>query len=405
MMDLSVALIISEIGRSFDDMSSSFVFDEIYRLSSHGVVFHVVEPKFKKPFQLNNIKFYGLKRKYEHDILKFIFKNISLYPPAFLIRDPRIMFRENRYAFNVARIVRENNVNLIHAHFCYPEGFVGLQVKRNIKKPLIVTAHGRAIQIESSINYGLRLNSKIDLLVRRVIREADRLIVASTFNADLLRSLGAPDDKIRLIPFGVDLERFYPNLDSSLIKRKLNVDDDTYIVFCLKSGSKRYGVEYLIRAAPRVLRVHPKVIFIVGRKGPLHNYYISLCRELGVLKNFFFVGDIPYNLLPYYYASCNVFVNPSLIEGFGIVAIEAMASGRPVIATNVGGTTDIIIDGFNGFLVKPKSPDELAEKIIYLLDNPDVSRKIAANGRRTVEEKFSKEKQIKGVLNVYREFI
>ena len=73
MMDLSVALIISEIGRSFDDISSSFVFDEIYRLSSHGVEFHVVEPKFKKPFQLNNIKFYGLKRKYEHDILKFTF--------------------------------------------------------------------------------------------------------------------------------------------------------------------------------------------------------------------------------------------------------------------------------------------------------------------------------------------
>jgi len=405
MMNLSIALIISEIGRDITAIPSSFVFDEFYRLSKYGIKFHVIEPTLKKSSSLNNIYFHGLRKRYEHGILKFMLKNLSIYPFSSLIRDPRILFRENRYAFNVVRIIEEKNIDLIHAHFCYPEGFIGLHAKKHVKKPLIVTAHGRDIQIERSINYGLRLNPKIDLLVRKVVKEADRLIAASTFNINLLLELGASVDKIRHIPFGVDLNRFNPKLNGSIIRCKLNIDEDAHIIFCLKSGVKRYGVEYLIKAAPMILNVFPKVVFIVGRKGPLHNYYLSLCKELGVLDKFIFVGNIPYDLLPYYYASCDIFVNPSIIEGFGIVTIEAMACGKPVVATNAGGTTDIIINEFNGLLVKPKSSIELADKIIYLLSNPEISKNIAINARKTVEEKFSKEKQIKRVLSVYKEFV
>jgi glycosyltransferase involved in cell wall biosynthesis len=124
-----------------------------------------------------------------------------------------------------------------------------------------------------------------------------------------------------------------------------------------------------------------------------------------VKEKIIFTGIIPQNLVPYYYAMSDIVVVPSLQEAFGLVVTEAMACGKPVIGTRVGGIPDQIIDGYNGFLVRPRSPEEIAEKIIYLVDNPDEARHMGMNGRRIVEERFNIEKRVEKIIPIYEEVL
>ena len=107
----------------------------------------------------------------------------------------------------------------------------------------------------------------------------------------------------------------------------------------------------------------------------------------------------------YYYAMSDIVVVPSLQEAFGLVVAEAMASGKPVIGSNVGGIPDQIIDGYNGFLVQPRKPKEIAEKILWLINNPEEARRMGMNGRRIVEEKFDINKRIDRLISLYHRIL
>jgi glycosyltransferase involved in cell wall biosynthesis len=112
------------------------------------------------------------------------------------------------------------------------------------------------------------------------------------------------------------------------------------------------------------------------------------------------VGKVPHDEIPAYMASADVFVLPSLSEGFGIVALEAMAMGLPIVATKVGGLLEIIKDGENGFLVEPRNPVEIAEKCALLLTNDDLRTSISRNNREKAKD-YSWEKVIERLENVY----
>lgn len=174
------------------------------------------------------------------------------------------------------------------------------------------------------------------------------------------------------------------------------------VVFSLRLHEPRYGLEYLIRAAPLVVGKNKDVVFVIGGDGSLRKYHEQLAVKLGVKEKIIFTGKIPRNRVPYYYAMSNMVVVPSLQEAFGLVITEAMASGKPVIGTNVGGIPDQIIDGFNGFLVKPKDFQAIAEKIIYLVNNPGEAKRMGMNGRKIVELKFNIEKRIDKIIDLYQ---
>jgi len=96
---------------------------------------------------------------------------------------------------------------------------------------------------------------------------------------------------------------------------------------------------------------------------------------------------------------------PSLQEAFGLVVSEAMACGKPVIGTRVGGILDQVIDGYNGFLVEPRNSAQIAERILWLIENPDEARRMGMNGRKIVEEKFNIDKRIEKIISIYEEFL
>jgi glycosyltransferase involved in cell wall biosynthesis len=400
---LSIAVISESVGKTPEDITYSFVFDEVYRLAQRGIEVHVVRSKIESKSMSYGIHFHGIERRYNFQALNFLARNITCYPPISLVRRPTALYWENLYASNVVKVVEKNDLNLIHAHFAYPEGLVGLLAKRRTGKPLVVTVHGYDILVEPSIGYGIRLDLRLDNIVRKVLNEADAIITASRATFNESNKIVENSEKVYLIPNGVDIKRFNPSLDGSYIKRRWGISDHVKVVFTLRAHEPKYGIEYLLRAASLLKRNN--VVFVIGGDGSLRPYHKRLAIDLGIKEKTIFTGKIPWSEVPHYYAMSDIVVVPSLQEAFGLIVSEALACGKPVIGTRVGGIPDQIIDGYNGFLVKPKDPKEIAEKILWLLEHPDKAKQMGMNGRRIVEENFNLEKRIDRIIEVYERVI
>ena len=396
---LSVASISTSVGKTPEDITYSFVFDEAYRLAQKGVEVHVVRSKIERESVSYRIHFHGIERKYDIQALSLLARNITCYPPISLLRKPTTLYWENLYALNVSKVVEKNDVSLIHAHFAYPEGLIGLSAKRRTGKPLVVTVHGYDILVEPSVGYGIRLSLRFDNIVRKVLNEADAVITASWATFSESSRIVGKTGKVYLVPNGVDIERFKPRLDGSLMKRRWGISDHVKVVFTLRAHEPNYGIEYLLRAASLLKR--DDVIFVIGGDGSLRPYHEQLAVDLGIKEKVIFVGKIPQIEVPYYYAMSDIVVVPSLQEAFGLVVSEGLAHGKPVIGTKVGGIPDQIVDGYNGFLVKPKDPKEIAEKILWLVEHPDAAKQMGENGRKIVVEKFDINKRIEKIISLY----
>jgi glycosyltransferase involved in cell wall biosynthesis len=393
------AIISSSVGKTPEDTTYSFVFDEAFRLAQRGIDVHIIRYKVENDSSSYGIRYHGLEKKIDLRALKFFMRNLSVYPPISLLRKPTLFYRENLYALTTSRVVERNDIHLIHAHFAYPEGLVGLLAKRRTDKPLVVTIHGYDILVEPSVGYGIRLSLRLDAIVRKVLNEADAVITASRAIFTECSRIVKKTGKVYLVPNGVDTERLNPRLDGSHMKGRWGIGDDVKVVFTLRAHEPKYGIEYLLRAASLLKR--DDVIFVIGGDGSLRPYHEQLAVDLGIKEKTIFVGKIPQGEVPYYYAMSDIVVVPSLQEAFGLVVSEALACGKPVIGTEVGGIPDQIIDGYNGFLVKPKDPKEIVEKIIWLIDHPDEAKRMGMNGRKMVEEKFDINKRIEKVVSLY----
>jgi glycosyltransferase involved in cell wall biosynthesis len=397
---LSVCIISSSVGKTPEDIPFSFVFDEAHRLAQRGVKIHVVRSKIEKDSISYGIHFHGIERLVDPQALNFLARNITCYPPVSLVRKPTTLYWENLYALNVAKVVEKNDINLIHAHFAYPEGLVGLLAKRRTGKPLVVTVHGYDILTEPDVPFGLRLSKKYDVIIKHVVKKADAIIANSSACYSEVLKAGASKEKLHLIHLGVDLERFNPYVNSLELKRKLQIEDK-HIVFTLKAHEPRYRIEDVIKAASLVLKRRNDVVFLIGGSGSLKPFHENLASKLGISNSVIFLGKIPYQKLPRFYSICDVFVNPALGEGFGIVTAEAMASGKPVIAVKRYGSIDLILDHVNGFLVDPRSPEQIAEKILWLIEHPDAAKQMGMNGRKIAEEKFNVDRRIGKILQLF----
>ena len=402
--EISVAVISEPVGKSPEEVAYSFVFDEVYRLAKKGVNVHVIRGKIEGDSISYGIHFHGIEKLIDPQALNILMKNIMLYPPISLVRNPIHIYWENLYASNVSKIIEKYKIDLIHAHFAYREGLVGLLTRAKTKKPLIVTCHGYDILFEPTIKYGVRLSRRINSIVHKVLNSADAILTASKASFNECKKIVNDVAKVHLIPNGVDIEKFNPYISGFNIRKRHQIEGYA-IVFTLKAHRPQYGLEYLIKAAPKVIKERRDVVFVIGGDGPLRHYHEKLAAKLGVRERVIFTGMIPRSLTPYYYAMSDMVVVPSLQEAFGLVVTEAMACGKPVIGTRVGGIPDQIIDGYNGFLVRPRSPEEIAEKIIYLVDNPDEARHMGMNGRRIVEERFNIEKRVEKIISIYEEVL
>lgn len=284
-------------------------------------------------------------------------------------------------------IFHREKIQIIHAHWLIPQGIVGGLFNFSFKIPHVATVHGTDLHL-------LKENRLLILLCRFIVRHSDIVTVNSNFMKRQVISL-VPDskDKIRVIPMGIEPEKFQSGFFIDF-KKKFGAG---HLILSVGRLIDWKGTIFLIEAMPDILLHYPDTkLFIIG-SGPEKEMLVHRTNSLGLEKNILFFGRVSNEDLASHYHSADVFVLPSInisgkTEALGVVLLEAMASGCPVVGSNVGGIPDIITDGENGFLVPEQNPKALAEAIIRILSNETLKDKFRKNGLKRIQESFSRNK-------------
>jgi glycosyltransferase involved in cell wall biosynthesis len=405
---MRVLIVSSYFPSSKEGVAGIFVYEEAKRICDRNVEVHVARGlrsirNERKNLVADGINIHNFSEGINLPFLSCGWKTFGILPIRSFFRPDSIFFTVP-YSWFLLHLIKEFSIDIIHAHFAYPAGFAGLLAKKAAEKPLVVTLHGVDIITEPSINYGIRLKKAYDRMVEKVVECADKVFAASTFVYQEALNAGCEQERLVLLPNGVDMRRFNPEINGAIMAKRLGIEKQP-IVFTLRAHDPKNGIEYLIRAIPQVVKEMPEVIFVIGGDGPLRTFHEALARKLNIYKSCIFVGRIPQGELPYYYSACDIFVIPSVTEAFGIVTVEAMACGRPVIGTNVGGIQDIVRDRASGFLVRPRDSNEIADRIIALIENPKLRRTMGNKGRKIAEENFDINKRIDKILSVYHDLM
>jgi glycosyltransferase involved in cell wall biosynthesis len=272
-------------------------------------------------------------------------------------------------------------LNLAHPYDCinFHQPFSAFAVSRSrasekIRK--VYTCH--SLSHEEYVSRNAKPHSLLERLVHFFHREgrkwienkalnaADRIIVLSRYTRDkLLNVHGVLPDKIDVAPGGIDLVRFRPAADKKKVREARGLPLNKTILLTVRGLEPRMGIENLIRAMQAVVKAAPDIHLVIGGSGPLKEELISLSRRLNLNDHIEFTGFIPEEALPGCYQAADIFILPTIeLEGFGLVTLEALASGTPVLGTPVGGTKEILGAFDDRFLFRDTSHEALAEKII-----------------------------------------
>lgn len=262
---------------------------------------------------------------------------------------------------------RRKQFDVVHAHWLIPQGIV----QSFFKMPYLVTGHGGDV---TSLNQGV-----LKVLKRRCLQRAGAVTTVSQPLKDILNEI-CSDKQIEIMPMGCDTKEFSPEY------RKENYfgQNGKPVVLFVGRLAEVKGVTYLIEAMKQV----DAMLVIVG-DGPLREQLQEQAKPLGDKVQF--LGAKAHDQLAEIYASADVFAAPSVrakdggVEGFGLVFLEAMASGLPIVASRSGGIPYLVHDGENGLLVEPGNVEELAGAIERVLENRDMRAELVTSGNKTVE--------------------
>ncbi|MSQ31449.1 MAG: glycosyltransferase family 1 protein [Dehalococcoidia bacterium] len=221
---------------------------------------------------------------------------------------------------------------------------------------------------------------------RRLVQSLDRIVAATEHERRLLTQIyRVPAERVAVIPLGVDLEQFTPG-DQAEARSRLHLErqgiaPDARLLLAVGRIEPLKGLDILIRAVAQLNERQPAVLAIIGgddRAAADVAKLSALAEELGVAEAVHFLGSRPHEALPDYYRAADVVVVPSFYESFGLVAVEAMASGVPVVASRVGGLASTVADGRTGYLIAWRCPEPFAEKLEVLLRNEQLRRALGA---------------------------
>jgi len=325
------------------------------------------------------------------------------------------LFPVDNWFFNntLAGAVNTINADVYEAHAVSGYGFLRALKEKGIRKPFIQTVHGvLADEYAQAVQRGsLTLRAKLanffmwqlSKLEAEAAKNATLTVTISRYSAQKIRQFyGVDKEKIRIAPNGVDTQRFQPSKNScETIKHQIGIDSKLCVLFVGRLIPRK-GLTYLIKAAKHIVKEYSQTRFLIVGDGPQKPHLLATLEKTNLLSNFVFLGDVNERLLPVLYNCADVFVLPSIQEGQGIALLEAQAAAKPVVAFDVGGVREAIVDKETGLLTKPDSR-ELAVAVMKLLANGTLREKMGSNGRKLVVDKFSWDVCAKKMLKVYDE--
>jgi len=295
-----------------------------------------------------------------------------------------------KFLKNIIQLIKQNRIDLIHSH-TWGTDFYGYWASKILGIPMISTIHNRYYIFEK---WSRRFSYKV------FISQIKKIVAVSKDIQNLLREeLKIPPQKVKLIYNGIDTHKFENKKDLKSLRKELNLSEEELILGNVGNLREVKDHHTLILSFHKVITLFPQAKLLIVGEGELKSSLVKLCAELGLENRVLFLGhreDV--NLL---LGLMDLFILSSHSEGCSISLLEAMASGKPVIATRVGGNPELILDGKTGFLVPPAEPDKLAEKIIFLLKDEKLSMKMGEEGKKRVKEKFSLETMVKNYEELY----
>jgi glycosyltransferase involved in cell wall biosynthesis len=298
-----------------------------------------------------------------------------------------------------------HEIDIAHAQYNTPySDYSALRYAKKKNVPFVVTYHNDAPESGGIFirNWANKIYNRT--LLKNVLSGADTIIATSNSYINESRFLPNYKEKIEVIPNGIDLKEFENNLSKAECREKLNLPQDKKIILFFGNIVVYKGPHILLKAIAIIKDFIKDFELVFAGRGEMQEELIKMAKKLGVEKNIRFTGYVEEHLKPLYFKSADIFCLPSinLAEAFGIVNLEAMACGIPIVSTKLGGIPDVVEDGKSGLLAKPNDEESLAEKLIYLLENEDAAKKMGKHGKQKVRD-YSWEKIAEKTEEIYKE--
>lgn len=335
-------------------------------------------------------------------------------PPRSIPKENLLAYMDQFTAFVLDWCRHQVAYDLIHANF-WMSALVAANVKRVLGIPFVVTFHalGRVRRLHQG--QADQFPDERFAIEDRVVQEADRILAECPQDReDLLRHYHANPSRISIIPCGFDPNEFWA-IDKTRARLTLGLPPDEPLILQLGRMVPRKGVDTVVRSfASLQKRLSQKVrLLIVGGEADMPDPDLTpeigrlqaIAEELGVASQITFVGRKGREILKYYYSAADVFVTTPWYEPFGITPVEAMACGTPVVGSEVGGIKFTVKEGETGYLVPPNDPEFLADRLLHLLENPQLISLFGRQATRHSLEHFTWQKVTSAVAALYEEVL
>jgi len=332
-----------------------------------------------------------------------VFKPLNLYEVAAVRMGmfPEMFTFGMRSYLKLRDIVKQSKFDIIHDNQTLAYGNL---LMKTLKTPIVATVHHPlSIDRNSDLTHTKSFKQKWGRIMfypffmqNIVTKRMDKVITVSNSSAQKARqAFKIADDKLRVVYNGVDIDKFRVRDD---VKKEPNS-----LIVATNTRDRNKGIIYLLQALTQ-MRGQVKLT-IVDEKPPNNDYAPALVKEYGLEDMVTFTGRLTHGEVAKQYASAQIAVSPSVYEGFGLPAAEAMACGIPVVGTTAGALPEVIADNVTGILVPPKNPQALAQAIKTLIADAELRRKMGAAGVERVKQHFTWAKSAKATIDVYNEVI
>lgn len=391
---MKIAVLAHSFPRFRGDTHGPFVKSLSEELAALGHEMHVLvpfDPEIRAdpetPLEIESFRYVWPDRWHLLGYSRTLKRDVALRSWAWLQSPLYFLFAE----LALKRLVKRRGIELIHAHWLLPNGWVASRVSRATGVPFAVTLHGSDV-------FMAERNPLFGALARRTLAGASHVTSCSAELRDRLLALagGAHADKVLLVANGTDLDpdRVRARGNGDLRSRLASAGDRRRVVAVGRMVDKK-GFRYLLDAAPAILAAHPDVDLVIGGDGDLLPSLEARAAELGLAGRIHFPGLLAHPEVLELIAGAELFVMPSIrdvrgnVDGLPIVVLEAMAAGKPLVATDVSGIPMAVDDGVHGLLVAEKDPAALAGAVTALLDDPERARALGEAGRRRVLDELN----------------
>jgi glycosyltransferase involved in cell wall biosynthesis len=289
--------------------------------------------------------------------------------------------------------------DILFVNGIYPCGYVAAKLRKLLRVPIVVSCPGEDIQKIPDIGYGRRLNPTIDQRVRWAVHQVDGLFAIVPAIRKEFESLGVPKERIWDVPHGSDPARF-EGIPS--IRSLFDIPDDHRILLLLGRNHEKKDYPDFIRSMPSIAKQHPKVRAVIVGKGT--EKLAPLAAELGVEDQVILSPPFTWAEYPRLFVGADIYVSPSLGEGFSLALADALAAGLPQVVCDVEGCRDVVDNEQTGLIVPPRNPEAMAQAIGELLTNREHYNRLS-DGAKSKAKTFHWDVIVDKHLEIYRQLI